>query len=102
MARGDVGINRVFLDEKKCLHDGSFFCTMVTEKDKPIYTMACSSICGFYMNFDPVWAGSIRDAVVPKDYTHDFWRLNTVAFITEPSTPPTRILPPLAKEGTKL
>lgn len=96
-------INRLFIDEKRCQHSDVFFCTSVSVPEGITYAMACSFLCGFWLNFDPVWAGAIQEVHVPKDYRHDFWRLNTVAFLPNPD--PNRIWKdsqPMAHEGTKM
>lgn len=100
-----MAMERIFITESKCTHEGNFFCTAVTETGTTIarHVMACSSICGFYMNFDPVWAGNIKEEKVPTDFRHDMWRLNTVALLSVPTmTREWREPSKLSTEGLKL
>lgn len=65
----------------KCLHQSKFFCTTITTDEGPMNAFACLDHCGFWLNFDPLWAGRIQEKNVPRDYRHDCWRLNTVSFL---------------------
>lgn len=68
----------------KCVHKDLFFCTTVSTEEGPMYAFACIQRCGFWLNFDPAYAGNIKEEIVPKDYRHDCWRLNTVSFLPFP------------------
>lgn len=91
------------MDRRACKHVGKFYCTTVTVEEGSTYAFACLQHCGFWLNFDPGFAGHVRD--IPADAKHgdDMWRIVTVAFHPFPS--PTRewkTPQPMAVEGTKM
>lgn len=86
-----------------CPHQGKFFCTTVTTEEGKTYAYACLQRCGFWLNFDPVFAGAIKEKIVPFNIALDSWRLNTVAFLPHPDTTREWKTPqPMAQEGIKM
>ena len=55
-----------------CKHEGKFGC----QSNGASYVFYCKKLCGFTMQFDPVFAGSIK--------TWD-WYLHGIAFVEGPS-----------------
>jgi hypothetical protein len=79
-------MTRLFTTEKDCKHDGKFFCTAVSLPNGDWqHAFACDCICGFWIPFDPEFAGKITEKKPQKNPIVDMWRLNTVAFLPEPA-----------------
>lgn len=79
-------MTRLFITEQACKHDCNFFCTAVSLPEGGVqHAFACDAICGYWLPFDPVYAGSIQEERVPSQIGVDMWRLNTMAFLPHPS-----------------
>lgn len=70
----------LFIAESKCKHDQGFTLTVFSCADRlPAYF--CNCLCGFKLNFDPSWAGAIRDHDVRCiPVLSESWRLFTTAY----------------------
>lgn len=89
--------------KNECLHESFFYCDTVSCEEGVTYAFVCIKRCGFWLNFDPRWAGKIQERPTPKDYKLDCWRLNTVAFLPHPSTDRLwKTSRPMAVEGAKM
>lgn len=87
----------------RCTHQSKFFCTSVSTEEGKTYAYACLQRCGFWLNFDPAFAGAMKEKIVPFDPTQDIWRINTMSFLPHPD--PTRVWKnsqPMAVEGAKM
>lgn len=96
-------LDRIFIDEKTCKHNEDFFCTAIELEGRLQHIMACSLLCGFFLNFDPVYAGKITEGEVPSNCLWDSWKLNTVAFLSFPD--PNKDWKPASKlsvEGSRM
>lgn len=86
-----------------CKHLGKFFCTTVTVPEGTTHAFACLHHCGFWLNFDPSYAGHVRDKPAEKDSKNDFWKLTTIAFYPHPNPNQSWKTPqPMAVEGSKM
>lgn len=80
-------MSRILVEQSKCKHSEGFFCTSVMAGDELIqHCFACTLVCGFWLNFNPESAGSLRNAVLPSRYTDDVWRISTMWFSPEPAS----------------
>lgn len=79
-------MSRMIIDQKVCRHSEGFYCTSVSLASGVLQDcFACALVCGFWMNFSPEYAGRIRDRPLHKNPEVDMWRLNTVAFLPQPT-----------------
>lgn len=86
-----------------CPHKGKFFCTTVSVGEGKTYAYACIERCGFWMNFNPVNAGTVRDKPVKEDIIYDSWNLLIMAFHPHPNPQiDWKASQPMAQEGTKM
>lgn len=85
-----------------CRHWGRFFCTSVTVEEGTTYAYACIDRCGFWLNFDPVYAGRTRDKPAECEPRFDSWNIFTLAFYPIPNPNREWKTPqPLAVEGLR-
>lgn len=77
-------------DLKDCKHDSEFVLLSCHAADRPPYAWFCTCGCGFYLNFDPDLAGTVRGFR---------WRKFGVAFTATPVDGKTIIIPERCGKG---